>query len=273
MQTMKTASSTVQTGILGLFDILGYQSFLENNDSVKAAALVVDRIVDAEETVIKYVRETAGSDDQEAILFVRYIERVAWAAFSDTIILMNPIEPGGDLTDNIRSWHALILSAQILCKYMFEQGLPLRGAITYGNYVSRKTCFAGRAILDAYKLANELEFAGSVMTEQAFQELQRITEHSASDQTVRLLLDVSLLRYQVPREKVNEPLRTLNFLAVKGTSSRRWRGVLYQIVLDSFRKHRKSISDREIQKAKNTAAYLEFLCERFPGIVEIEEQK
>lgn len=270
---MKNASATIQTGIIGLFDILGYQGFLENNDSDKAAALVVDTIANAAETVIEYVRETAGSDDREATLFVDYSERVGWVTFSDTIMLMNPIKPGRDLTHNIRSWHALILSAQILCKHMFEQGLPLRGAITYGNYISSKACFAGRAIWDAYKLANDLAFAGTVLTEQAFQELQRITESFANDQTVRMLLGRSLLRYLVPRNKMNEQLMTLNFLAVKGTSSRRWRGVPYEIVLNSFQRHRKSICERVIQKAKNTAAYLEFLRGRIPGIVETEEQK
>src|SRR5690348_7826858 len=42
----------------------------------------------------------------------------------------------------------------------FQRPLTLRGAISYGPFVVEGTCFVGRPIVRAYKLANDLNCAG-----------------------------------------------------------------------------------------------------------------
>jgi len=55
----------------------------------------------------------------------------------------------------------------VATKRMFREGLPIRGAIDYGKFYVKETCFAGEAIVEAYRLCNKLELAAAVLTESA----------------------------------------------------------------------------------------------------------
>jgi hypothetical protein len=256
------------SGVVAFFDILGYKDFLRHSPCDEAAALVVKVIADAEATVVSYIEKTSdGAEDADD--FMRHVRAVTWVVFSDTLLLLCPFEQSMPPRDVARRWHVVILSAQILSKHMFEVGLPLRGCISYGQFIHEKNCFAGKTILEAYEFAERLLVAASVLHPTAFDTLRRAVEPFAlqQDLTAKLLLMASLVEYGVEMKPAVQQLQTLNFLVVRGIARvpSAWVGDCKEIVLRSFTQHNKTLGEKERAKVENTAAYLAFLERKFPG--------
>jgi hypothetical protein len=263
------------TGVVAFFDILGYKSFLRNGKCDEAAELVVRTIAQAETDIVSYLQGTSAGE-AEAQEFMSHVGRVTWVVFSDTLLLLCPFEDMMSEREAARRWHVIILSAQILSKHMFEEGLPLRGCISYGQFIQEENCFAGKTILDAHDTANSLEMAASVVHSTAFEELRRVVEPFANAQelTAKILLIGSIVDYAVPTKTSKMTLHTLNFTVVKGIARvpNAWLGDCTDIVMRSFKKHNKTLGDKERAMAENTASYLSFLETKFPGSLNQETQ-
>ncbi len=50
---------------------------------------------------------------------------------------------------------------------MFEIGLPLRGAIHIGDVTLSKRCFAGKVVVDAHRLSEKCQLAGTIVSDEA----------------------------------------------------------------------------------------------------------
>jgi len=57
---------------------------------------------------------------------------------------------------------------------MFESGLPIRGAIAFGDFVFTAHVFAGLPILDAHELGNRLDLAACATHQTAVAELKAL---------------------------------------------------------------------------------------------------
>jgi hypothetical protein len=142
----------------------------------------------------------------------------------------------------------LITAAHLLNK-LFEFGLPLRGVIHFGNYLVKETTFAGRAIVEAYKRAQNMDLSGCSVTEEAVGDMKatdsegEFTTHFGS----------MLVSYLCP-VKQGEPVKMhlLNHLGNRKILDMR------QYVLQSFWKHGKDISPGADSKASNTEQFLRF---------------
>ncbi len=257
------------SGVVAFFDILGYKAFLKHSQSDEIATLVVKTIANAEDAVLSYIEKTSDGEERDAKEFIGHARTVAWVVFSDTLLLLCPFERSMSQVDVIRRWHAVILSAQILSKYMFEVGLPLRGCISYGHFIHERNCFAGKTILDAYEFAESLQVAATVIHPDAFEELRSTVEPFAlrQDLTAKLILMASLVRYEVKMASAVQQLHTLNFLIVKGITGvpSAWVGDCNEIVMRSFTQHNKTLGEKEQAKAENTVTFLRFLENKFPG--------
>lgn len=255
-------------GAVAFFDILGYKAFLRHSQCDGAATLVVKTIAHAENTVVLHFEKTSAGEE-EANDFTGHVQAVTWVVFSDTLLLLCPFEVSMSQVDVVRRWHVMILSAQILSKHMFEVGLPLRGCISYGHFIHEKNCFAGKTILEAYEFAEGLQVAATVIHPTAFEELRRAVEPFAlqQDLTAKLILMGSLVKYEVKMTSTVQQLHTLNFLIVKGITRvpSAWVGDCNEIVMRSFTQHNKTLDVKDQAKAENTAAYLAFLKNKFPG--------
>ena len=56
-------------------------------------------------------------------------------------------------------WLALIFSSIALIDHMFEEGLPVRGAISHGKYFVNEQSVAGKSIIDALSLAQKINLS------------------------------------------------------------------------------------------------------------------
>src|SRR5947207_965988 len=104
----------IQNGLIGFFDILGYQSFLENNDEDIAVIEVLNTINNigriVSNSIIKSLKEPDDSGRE-------ILDNIQWLVFSDTILMaMEWDEP------NLYEWVLFSVAAIRLCREMFDFG-------------------------------------------------------------------------------------------------------------------------------------------------------
>lgn len=254
-------------GIIGFFDILGYQSFLENNNEVTRVTTekVLNFLVNIKKNIPLHIRNIFKN--REGIKSL--LNEVNFLIFSDTILLTSIYAKSDDLDRNIDKRVLFLVASLILNRWMFEYGLPLRGVITTGSFLIKEHCFVGKPIIEAYKLCHNLDLAACVMTKNAYQELLTDLSNSPNRKKIKKLLNVSVLEYLIPKKCGNEEkLPTLNLLTLRGLRSKSKRnGVkskgnkidIRQYVFNSFWKHNKDIPLEALNKVMNTEQYLRYI--------------
>src|SRR5437870_1541319 len=140
-------------GLIGLFDILGYQNFLKNNSAKEAAESALSSLAKLDTDLPKQLLERAGASQ-----IASEIRLIKWLVFSDTILLTLGTDGKGDEGCWL-AWIAFIVQSGALWRHMFNFGLPLRGVITHGEFFVQNNCFAGKSIVGAYALSTSLDVA------------------------------------------------------------------------------------------------------------------
>ena len=93
--------------------------------------------------------------------------RLRWLIFSDTVFVAMPFDLSAHPdTSKFNLIFFAILVAHIN-RRMFEIGLPVRGAIHVGDVLLGKKCFAGKPLVEAFRLAKKFQVAAAVISEQA----------------------------------------------------------------------------------------------------------
>lgn len=242
-----------QDGLIGFFDILGYQSFLENNDVETAVVEVLNTLNNIGTTVNSRIMRSLGELDERDN---EILDKIQWRVFSDTILLaMEWKEP------NLYEWVVFSLAAIRLCRHMFDFGLPLPGAIKNGKYVISEFCFAGRVMVDAHNSEKRLNLAGCSIDE----ELVNIIKEEESTRGATFSTRIAV-RYMTPlKHGQYERMSLLNYFLMPDQISPKPNAVdIPQLVLNSFWAHRKDIVEDAALKARNTESFLRFLAHKFP---------
>ena len=95
-----------KTGLVGFFDILGYQQMLLANDVSSTARIVVDVLSEVPDNVIAGLLEDQGLERADDLAswpeFARYFqglvrEEMDWLLFSDSILVSLPLKMDGDI--------------------------------------------------------------------------------------------------------------------------------------------------------------------------------
>lgn len=148
-------------GLVGFFDILGYQNFLANNSASESALKVLDIITD----IPKKAKENTDSVAEKYEEYKEISDALSHLVFSDTIVFTLAYPETVDekwINNAVR--YMWICSAALVGE-MFKNGLPIRGVIHEGEFITKDMCLAGKAIVDAYRLCEALNFSGLVFTE------------------------------------------------------------------------------------------------------------
>ena len=183
--------------------------------------------------------------------------RTEWLTFSDTILMFQQIvEDNSDA--RYFQWTIFLLTAIHLQNKLFEFGLPLRGVIHFGKYLVKETTFAGRAIVEAYRVAQSLDLAGCGVTREAIGDIST-TLSSGQELKTDPVFGPMLVSYLSP-VKQGQPIKMhfVNHLGNKKMLDIR------QYVLQSFWKHGKDITPEAESKVNNTELFFRFLVSR-PG--------
>ena len=274
---------TAKTGLVGFFDILGYQQMLLANDVAGTARIVVDVLAEVPNHVVSGMFEDQGldlvgvsnddvsTDDLEAWAeYGPYFESLVreetgWLLFSDSILVSLPI----DLDEEPVLWGTRVVAFVEVCSFllrqMFDVGLPLRGGISFGEFFIHDTYFSGRPIIDAYQHAESLELSGCVLAPSAarlYDQVQQNAIDQGYEDSVPGMLDQLCVSYLIPKKRdqvekgsmvnwVNLPMRFF-----EGIPSD-----LRQYVYSSFVAHNKDVVPAVQPKIDNTEAFVRKIVE------------
>lgn len=176
MRSQTHSSNMTSTfGLVGFYDILGYQNFIDNNSVEKAVEILNGVFTGLKAAVIQDYQNTWSGKASNAR---RRFDDVVIQTLSDSIILHLPVkQPEFPMSD----WLTFLQTSRVIQRRLFDNGFPSRGAIATGKYYCRDGFLVGRPFMDAYRLSQSLEFSGSAMTPEAFQRFKDNAKHEQAD--------------------------------------------------------------------------------------------
>ena len=258
-----------KTGLVGFFDILGYQQMLLANDVSSPAQIVVDVLAEVPDNVVSGVLRDPGLERADDLAswpdFARYFQSLVrdemdWLLFSDSILVSLPLKMDGEIFQRAPSVVGFVEVCAVLLRQMFDVGLPLRGGVSFGEFFIQDTYFAGQPIIDAYRHAESLDLSGCVLApsvERMYGEMQQHAADAGFEESVHAMLDQLCVSYHIPKKhdrvepglmvnRVNLPMR-----AFEGLPSD-----LREYVYSSFVAHNKDVAPAVQPKIDNTEAFV-----------------
>jgi hypothetical protein len=238
-----------RTGLLAFFDILGYRSFILHSSIQQSARIVETILLPMPSVVRKTVIDKHRDFDRP---WAKELEKHMGkpVIISDSIVLDFSIDPS--LEGGIQvQWLVFIEACCYLQRQMFDKGLPLRGAISYGEYYIREGCFVGKPVVEAYDVGNKLDLVGCGLTLQAEKELPQGLV-GGYDAFAGLLTN-----YGAPLKGCKpQNMKLLNWAFPGGTLLEPFGEDIRSRVIEAFLKHEKEISSDVYDKVNNTEALL-----------------
>lgn len=242
-------STSTKTGLVGFFDILGYQNLLEQNDPEVIAKEVLPILTGLKSAInadiYKAISLPESPEHQKIIEPI--VESMGWLVFSDTILLTLSFDEN-DASLNHYYWFVFLLASRKIQKQLFDAGLPARGAIDYGKFFIQDVCFAGRCIVKAYKLGSTIEMAACVLSPEAVIKFESIEKENIRRQIFKMLL----IPYLVPTKQGEIRMHTVIARLASNPD-------IHSKVMCAFWGNTKDTAQSVRPKIANTEQWLEFL--------------
>ena len=190
--------STAQKGVVVFLDALGTKTVWSRNEPSK--------YIKAWENVIRSIKENAKVYDEETKDDADFGD-LNIIAFSDTIILslshnLNKVKENPDLFRSNLLISAILLYP--LYKAIVEEGIYLRGVISYGEFYVKKSMIIGPAVEEAAEWHEKPEWFGVSTTPSATYGIEFLREKGDLSDAV---LNESFIGYPVPM-KNDLPLKS-----------------------------------------------------------------
>jgi hypothetical protein len=233
-------------GLIGFFDILGYKNFLNNNSEVEQAKKTLEIVNNLPHTVKSDFKRVADrlSNSSSSKKINAVVTQLNPIIFSDTIVFFLPLETSEyQISDALK---AMVLVSAYFTKEMFINGLPIRGALHKGDYLTDKNCFAGRGIIEAYNLCEALDFSGVACTKEFYDEIKKANK--------RKIIERLTFEYLAPLKSMEDRLLILNWLSFLSEDEfNKCKNDVELFILKSFWDHNKDCSNSVDLKIQNLA--------------------
>jgi hypothetical protein len=243
-------------GLVGFFDILGYQSFLENNSASESALKVLQIINDVPKRATESVAEAVSEDPD----YKGVAESLTHLVFSDTVVftLAYPEEASADWIYMAQGY--LLYCSAVLTSEMFEMGLPIRGAIHEGEFITKEHCLAGKAVVEAYQLCESLDYASLALSESLGNKIINSQHDGAINNDSEFLF-----KYLAPLKDGSEKkLVHLNWVKYLGDNELdKFEKDADSYVLSSFWAHQKDCPQTVDRKLHNTAKIMRKMLQNY----------
>jgi hypothetical protein len=224
-----------------------------------------------------------GIDESQNILSINKVETIV---FSDTIILYE--NPENMFTEGVIDPSRLILKACLLLRFAFERGVPLRGAISYGDYFIHDKVFLGTPIIEAYETQKIQDWSGAILCKSAEKEFRNrstgceVKRHQIFGITAdprelfNYLTISSIKKYKIQFKNFNSSFSREqcalcwddSLLSLVGLQENlpklnfEEKAEIYKRVWDMFRAHKKTVNPSIISKIKNTTDFIYSVANR-----------
>jgi hypothetical protein len=244
-----------QNGIIGFFDVLGYQSIIDNNKIEDVAAVISKNLL----TIPQVVTDALGT----FLTRGESVPDISWLIISDTIILAAPFGKGAETHSRLRTWLRLLVHCARLMRNTFDAGLPLRGVIDVGDFYIEGHSFAGKPIIRAFREVHEMETAGCMLTDAAGAALDNeVTAWAEKKEekavTIRSFLSQLVFPYVMPL-KIENRIRNqvINWMKPMKEFDAPPND-LRQYVLEAFHAFGKDVPTSVVAKLENTERLIRY---------------
>ena len=236
---------------MAFLDILGYQSFMENNQAGKAAATVLKVLNLLPHGIPELTSSFMPKSRDE---FRRRLSRIKWLVFSDSILLTLAYRDR-DAPELRKGWWLIfLLNLTYLYWNMLRFGLPIRGAVSCGEFTVGGNCFAGVPIIDAYRTGNALDVSAVALTASGTEELRRLSEAAGNGALAVLTAPYRFPMKSCERRQLTALMPCFS-LPTDQPDIRRY-------VSGSFSAHGKDVPQGAVSKLDNTVSYIQDVFKR-----------
>lgn len=265
-------------GLVAFFDILGYQDIINNNLIEEVAKIISETLIKLPDSAKVLLLEGWHEDDKKVQESLKEVfKHIEYRVISDSILVVCEIPEEKDA--ELIYWSFFMAYTVALLLVSFDKGLPLRGAMDHGEFFLDSNCFAGKPIINCYRLSNRLELSGCVLTEHCEKVFEKII-HSYSDKVgenaakaMKDILKRIVMPYLVPLKGGEEKLMTLVW---RRRTEEAKKMDVRQYIVKSFQAHNKDVSINVFPKIDNTEVMIRCFMERLLLVYEsppIEEGK
>lgn len=229
----------LRDGIVGFFDILGYQNIIDNNDIENVSKIVTDILLNLGNNVRMNIIEQIN----DKALYNRYAEGMDIRLISDSILLTLPYN-SEDIRERNRQSLICVAAAQEILNMTFKKGIPVRGAMNCGKFYLEESCFAGKPLIECYRVGQSLDFSGCAMLTD-LENVCREYENNGSDFNI-LTTPLAMKHYcPLKSEKFKEMyIVTWGHYMIKDD--------IRQVVYEGYKMHNKDIGIGVARKIENT---------------------
>jgi hypothetical protein len=233
----------MKNSFVAFFDILGFKNLVEKNNHEDLINIYRETLYTSLDLTEKYANPsyTGITLEQE-----KESTSIRTFVISDSIILIQE-------RITVQGFFFLLARCQILLSTSLVDGIPLRGAVSYGPVSiieNRGTTLVGRGLTKAYTLETSQNWSGGMIDPECFKIL--------NPQNPQIIIQSLLKDKRNPLiVKYNIPLKDLKYVSGYGFN---WPTHVYlkseSDVRKSFTKHKKEISSsKEELMIENTLKY------------------
>jgi len=245
-------------GLIAFTDILGYSSLIEYNDVGEQLFKTLELLSQLPDEVIlimaKYSTEAVKNHrgiplGEIPFEFESHINNINSLIISDSILTYLEIDTSNPLSYNL-ALNAYFWYMMHLYEKFMKNGLPIRGAISGGEFITVNNSFAGKPIIEAYKAGNNLNCAGIFVDINAINKMLDIDINDFYE-TRNLIKEIDFIN----RKKESQRAYFLKITSPKDPFfSEEYRSEEEWIVLltSYFTAHNKRMSKGAMEKIKGT---------------------
>lgn len=256
-----------EIGFIGFFDILGYSQIMLHNNIHKTSQFVSDTLMNIPKDLIGRLRglynsasdETLEGRPYDSAEWQRMLDNIQWIIFSDSILISMPMSPGLDTLSQANLYLAFSKVCATLLNQTFLAGFPLRGGISIGEFFIEDRCFAGRPIINAYRVAQELEMSGAVLDENAdafVSELRRTLVQNQYTESLSRLDQTTILYIPPTKTDEIERARAINWVNLDQIGFEPFIDNIRDVTLRAFLMHNKIAVPSVQGKINNTEMFI-----------------
>ncbi len=262
-------------GLFGMFDILGYRALIKNN---------IDYVIGLYDRSLYGIHNLALALGNNHTTDLEPSVQVKPLVFSDTFIYFQEFIFNETNFQKYQRTLAFIVYSCYLLRLAFDQGIPLRGAISFGEYYvdEKNICLLGAPVVEAYDEGRNQQWSGAVLCDSAFniinpllndKELKDLflqikTNDECKNCNRPCIFDHNdfLIEYYIPYKESPQKGMALrwddfmarNLLGLGGNNVNKSNYLdIVQVVSNRFHAHNKDIDSSEVEKKiENTSKFI-----------------
>lgn len=254
-------SPTPKRVFVAFLDILGFSDLVKENDTQYLLNLYKRGIIEVNEILQKFWETDEWREHVKN-------PKVRSLTVSDSIILYT--EGNG-----LDSFLKIIVYVHSFINYLISEGLPVRGAITFGDFVNisnrNNNILLGRSIVRAFELEKTQEWAGCVIDDICFERFDY--DYKLSSPLKALLGDfIQIIRFAVPFKDINtknlifKEMYVINWpIAYHETIPNvpNFYVMKREVIEPAFSKHKKDVNNVGVKlKIENTLKFYDYSIKR-----------